>query len=146
MLLFPQFWSDFAGQRSCPYLFHFYKVCQSSIQSDNSIRSYRVCDLLQTDGQTDGFSDSGGLKTWRYDGNSESDFSHKTNTFSYDENVKKSTLEIITENHKSSFFYEMLSGLFLKIWKIQQKTIKNVYQFRLNENFANFFTVNCNCR
>ena len=27
---------------------------------------------------------------WRFDENSECDFSHKTNTFSYDENVKKS--------------------------------------------------------
>ena len=34
------------------------------------------------------FSDSGGLKTLRFDKHSESDFSHKTNTFSYDENVK----------------------------------------------------------
>ena len=31
---------------------------------------------------------SGGLKTKRFDENSKSDFSHKTNTFSYDENVK----------------------------------------------------------
>ena len=29
-----------------------------------------------------------GLKTWRFDENWESDFLHKTNTFSYDENVK----------------------------------------------------------
>ena len=29
------------------------------------------------------------LKTSKFDDNSGSDFSHKTNTFSYDENVKK---------------------------------------------------------
>ena len=34
------------------------------------------------------FSDSGGLKMQRFDWNSVSDFSHKTKTFSYDENVK----------------------------------------------------------
>ena len=44
------------------------KVCPSSIQSDNSIESYRVYDLLQTDRQTDTFVKttffySGGLKT-----------------------------------------------------------------------------------
>ena len=35
------------------------------------------------------FSHSRGLKTWRFDKNWVNDFSHKTNTFSYDENVKK---------------------------------------------------------
>ena len=40
----------------------------------------------------------------------------------------------------------ILQNVFLEIWKIQQKTIKNVCQLRLNENFTNNFTVNCNCR
>ena len=34
------------------------------------------------------FSDSGGFKTFKSDENFESHFSHKNNTFSYDENVK----------------------------------------------------------
>ena len=34
------------------------------------------------------FSNSGALKTWRYAVNSKSDFSHKANTFLYDEIVK----------------------------------------------------------
>ena len=57
----------------------------------NSIKSYRVYDLLllQTDTSVKTvFSDSECLKTLRFDKNSECDFSHKTNTFSYDENVK----------------------------------------------------------
>ena len=67
-------------------------MCQSSIQSDNSIESYGAAhDLLYR--QTDTFvktvfSDSGGLKTQIFDENFESHFSHKTNTFSCDENVK----------------------------------------------------------
>ena len=32
----------------------------------------------------------------------------------------------------------------MEIWKIQQKTIKNVCQLRLNGNFAKKCTVNCN--
>ena len=48
----------------------------------------------QTDRHTDTdvkdiFPNSMGLKIWRFDENWKSYFSHKTNTFSYDENVKK---------------------------------------------------------
>ena len=83
----------FSSFNTSPYFVGSDNVCQSSIQSDNSIESYATHDLLQTDRQTDTFvktlfSDSGGLKTLRFDENFESHFSHKTNTFSYDENVK----------------------------------------------------------
>ena len=78
----------------CPYFFGSDKVCQSSIQSDNSIDSYRVYDLQrykQTDIQTllqkPFFLTQ--VSKCRFDENSESALSHKTNTFSYDENVKK---------------------------------------------------------
>ena len=35
-------------------------------------------------------------------------------------------------------------NIFLKIWKIQQKTVKNVFQLYLSENFVKFFRVNYN--
>ena len=41
------------------------------------------------------FSNSGGIKTLRFDENSESDFSHESNTFSNDENVKIQLLKMI---------------------------------------------------
>ena len=56
------------------------EVCQILNQSDNIIRHFRK--------KYNSFSDSGALKTYKFDENFESDFSHKTNTFSYDKNVK----------------------------------------------------------
>ena len=41
---------------------------------------------------------------------------------------------------------KFLWNISMKIWKIQQKTIENVCQLRLSENFAKNFTGNCNCR
>ena len=46
MLLFQQFWPNVSGYRTRSYFFGSDKVCQSSIQSDNFIESYRVYDLL----------------------------------------------------------------------------------------------------
>ena len=57
------------------------------------------------------------------------------------------------EDHVTKFLQKfvldnifILQNVFLEIWKIQQKTIKNVSQLRLNKNLAKNFTVNCNCR
>ena len=51
-------------------------------------------------------------------------------------------------NYCKSFYitFFILQNIFQRIWKIQQETIKNIYELRLSENFAKFFTVNCNCR
>ena len=49
MFLLSQFWSDVAGQQTYPYFSGPDKIYQSSIQSDKSVESYRVYDLLQTD-------------------------------------------------------------------------------------------------
>ena len=38
-------------------------------------------------------------------------------------------------DHVTNFIRQ---NIFLKIWKIQEKTIKNVRQLRLSENFQNF--------
>ena len=42
MLLFLQFGSDVTGSRTCLLFLDPPKVCQISIQSDNSIETYRV--------------------------------------------------------------------------------------------------------
>ena len=72
MLLFSQFWSDVAAQQTCPCFLGSDKVCQSSIQCGNSIKSHRFVrrgtDDRQTDRQTDKFvktvfSDTEDLKT-----------------------------------------------------------------------------------
>ena len=40
----------------------------------------------------------------------------------------------------------VLQIIFLKIWKIQEKTIKNVCRFRSSESFSKMSAVNCNYR
>ena len=60
-----------------------------------------------------GFSDSGCLKTQRYDENFDSNFSHETNTFPYDENVK------IKFRHSKQKFYSLLISCVLAQKKIK---------------------------
>ena len=45
----------------------------------------------------------------------------------------------VTKFLEDNFF--ILQNIFLKIWKIQQKTMKNVSQLLLSENFATNFTL-----
>ena len=44
------------------------------------------------------------------------------------------------------FNFLILQNVFLEIWKIQQKTIKNVNQLCMSENSAETFTINHNCQ
>ena len=67
-------------------LFLYYKKKCAKTQSNPRIFSKVI--VFVDIGVKTVFSHSRGLKTWRFDENWESDFSHKTNTFSYDENVK----------------------------------------------------------
>ena len=49
---------------------------------------------------------------------------------------------------RNILFYNIfiLQNVLLGILKIQQKTIENLCQLHLSENFVKNFTANCNCR
>ena len=53
------------------------------------------------------------------------------------------TVQWFTICRSNMFIFQTM---FLKICKIQQKTIKNVCHFHSSENFAKMFTVHCNYR
>ena len=64
-------------------------------------------DRRQTDiGEKPVFSHSGDLNTWRFDETWESDYSHKTNTFSHDGNVQNLSLNIIFSGRKIIYYLE----------------------------------------